>query len=93
MKPINVTNGNEKVEAMRRRFAAYKAKLDQAVVRDQKAKAKLLKREFSAVGEALCKYAAHSPEFHATLKSMLGAAVASIDEATKRFLSGRGWGL
>ncbi len=91
MKRINVTNENGKVEAMRRRFAAYKAKLDQAVVRDQKAKAKLLKREFADVGETLCRFAATSPEFQGALKQMVAAAITVADEPTRKFLSGRGW--
>lgn len=82
---------NAKVEAMRRRCAAYKAKLDQAVVCDQKAKAKLQAREFAEVGETLCKFAMRSPDFHAALKQMVAAAITVADEPTRKFLLGRGW--
>jgi hypothetical protein len=91
METKNGTNDNEKIEAMRRRFAAYKAKLDQAVVRDQKAKAKVLKHEFADVGATLCRFAAKSPEFHGALKQMLAAAITVADEPTRKFLTTRGW--
>lgn len=93
MNTSNGTNANDKIEALRKREAALKAAIAAEQVRRQKAQAKIAAREFSAVGEALCKYAAKSPEFHSTLKAMLSAAVGTIDEATKKFLSSRGWGL
>jgi len=93
MKTVNGTNGNEKIETLRKRETALKAAIAAEQVKQQKAKAKLQAREFSAVGEALCKYAAKSPEFQTTLNAMLGAAVATIDEPSKKFLSSRGWRL
>jgi hypothetical protein len=89
MKPINVTN--EKIAALRKKETALKSALAAALVDAQRARAKLQAREFSAVGEALCKYAAQSPDFKLMLKQVLASAV--TDEATRKFLSGRGWGL
>jgi hypothetical protein len=89
----NGTSRTEKLDALRKREAALKAAIAAEQVKQQKAKEKLQAREFFAVGEALCMYAAQAPEFHSTLKAMLGAAVAAIDEPTKRFLCSRGWGL
>ncbi|MGO9269573.1 MAG: hypothetical protein ACLQOO_04850 [Terriglobia bacterium] len=57
--------------------------------RQQKAKAKLEVREFATAGEALCKYAAQSAEFHLMISQVLQTAV--TDEPTRKFLSGRGW--
>jgi len=90
---LNGSNGNDKVEALRKRIGALEASLAAERVKQQKAKAKMLQREFSAVGQALCTYAADSAEFHATLNAMLGAAAANLDDATKKFLASRGWSL
>ena len=87
------TNGHERIVLLKARERELRAKIAAEQVRQQKSKEKLLKKEFSAVGEALCKYAAQSPEFHKTLEAMLGAAVATIDESTKTFLARQGWGL
>ena len=84
---------NEKIEAFLRRQAALKAGLEAALVQEQKARAKLAAREFSAVGEALVKFSAQSPQFRSTLNEMLAAASAGIDESSRRYLAGRGWRL
>jgi hypothetical protein len=85
----NGTNGNDKILALRKREAAIKAALVAEQVRQQKAKAKLAAREFALVGEALCKYAAQSPDFHLMLKQVLASAV--TDDVARKFLIGRGW--
>jgi len=86
------TNGNGKIEALRKREAALKAALAAELVKQQKAKAKLAAREFAEVGEALCKYAAQSPDFKTMLRQVLPVAVAAVcDDASRKFLAGRGW--
>jgi len=87
MKPINVTN--EKIAALRKKETALKSALAAALVEAQRAKAKLQAREFSTVGEALCKYSGQSPDFKLMLKQVLASAV--TNEATRKFLSSRGW--
>jgi len=86
---MDTKNGSEKIEALRKREAALKAAIAVEQVRQQKAQAKLQAREFSTVGEALCKYAGQSPDFRLMLKQVLASAV--TDEPTRKFLSGRGW--
>jgi hypothetical protein len=85
----NGIDGDAKLEALRKREAALKAKIAAQQVQNQKAKAKLDAREFATVGEALVKYAAQSPDFHLMLKQVLASAV--TDEAARKFLAGRGW--
>ena len=87
----DLTNGNGKIEALRKREAALKAAIAAEHVRQQKAKAKLQAREFAAVGEALCTYGSQSPEFHSALKQMVAAAITVANEAARKFLSSRGW--
>jgi hypothetical protein len=88
----NETNGNGKIEALRKKEAALKAAIAAEHVKQQKAKAKLAAREFAEVGEALCKYAAQSPEFKTMLQQVLPVAMAAVsDEASRKFLAGRGW--
>jgi hypothetical protein len=86
------TNGN-RIEALKKRESEIHKQILALNENKRRREARLAAREFSAVGEALCKYAAQSPEFHKTLKAMLGAAVATIDESTKTFLARQGWGL
>jgi hypothetical protein len=87
---MDETNGtNGKLEALRKREAALKVALAAELVKQQKAKAKLQAREFSVVGEALCKYAAQSPDFHLMLRQVLQTAV--TDDASRKFLALRGW--
>ena len=89
----NGTNGNGRIEFLKQKEREIRARLAAEQVKQQKAKEKLLKREFSAVGEVLCKCAAESREIHSALEAMLCSVVMTIDEATKRFLVSRGWGL
>lgn len=86
---MNETNGNGKIEALRKREAALKAAIAVEQIKQQKAKAKLQAREFATVGEALCKYAAQSADFRLMLKQVLQSAV--TDDAVRKFLAGRGW--
>ena len=87
---METKNGNEKIEALRRREAALKAAIATEQVKQQKANAKLQAREFATVGEALCKYAMQSSaDFKLMLKQVLASAV--TDEPTRKFLTGRGW--
>jgi len=88
---MNTNDGttNERILALRRRESALKEALAKELVKQQKAKAKIQAREFSAVGEALVKYAGQSPDFRLMLKQVLASAV--TDEPTRKFLSGRGW--
>jgi hypothetical protein len=86
---MNDNNAHTKIEALRKREAALKAAIAAEQARQQKTRLKLQAREFSAVGEALCKYAGQSPDFKLMLKQILASA--ALDEASRRFLSGRGW--
>ena len=81
-----------KLDALRKREAALKAAIAAEQVRQQKAKAKLQAREFSVVGEALCRYAAQSPEFKTMLSQVLPVALAATGNGkAEEFLKGRGW--
>ena len=86
---METKNGSEKIEALRRREQALKTAIAAEQVKQQKANAKLQAREFSTVGEALVKYSAQSADFKLMLKQVLTSAV--TDDATRKFLAGRGW--
>jgi hypothetical protein len=83
------TNGNDKIEALRKREAALKAAIASEQVKQQKEQARLQAREFSTIGEALCKYAGQSADFKLMLKQVLTSAI--TEEPTRKFLSSRGW--
>jgi hypothetical protein len=86
------TGGNNKLETLRQREAALKAAIAAEQVKQQKAKAKLEAREFSHVGEVLCKYAGQSPEFKTMLRQVMPSAIAAAgDDAARKFLTSRGW--
>jgi hypothetical protein len=89
MRPANETKDNGRLEKLRKREAALKAAIAVEQVRRQKAEAKLEAREFAVVGEALCRYAGESVEFHKMISQVLQTVV--TDEVLRRFLSGRGW--
>jgi len=81
----------DKIEILRNRIGALEESLAAEKARQQKAKAKLQAREFSLVGEALCKYAtqAQSADFRLMLSQVLPLAV--TDDKARRFLQERGW--
>jgi len=81
----------DKIEILRKRISALEASLTAEQAKQQRAKAKLLAREFSAMGELLCTHAAQSQEFHAALKRMVAAAITGASEPTRRFLTERRW--
>lgn len=87
----NGTNGNGRIEFLKQKEREIRARLAAEQVKQQKAKAKELKRDFADIGETLCRYAWETPAFHLTLKQMLTAASAVADEPTRKRLSGRGW--
>jgi hypothetical protein len=86
---METKNGNDKIEALRRREQALKTAIAAEQVKQQKANAKQQAREFSTVGEALVTYAAQSADFKLMLKQVLASAV--TDGPTRKFLAGRGW--
>jgi hypothetical protein len=93
VKPLrheNTSNGS-KLDALRKREAALREAITKEKIREEKAKAKVLAREFASVGETLCKHAAQSRDFHSTLRQMIAAAIAAADEPTRKFLASRGW--
>jgi len=57
------TNGSEKIEALRKREAALKAAIAAEQVRQQKQKAKELKRDFADIGETLAGMHGRLPPF------------------------------
>lgn len=85
----NNENGSAKLEALRRKEATLKAAIAVEQVKQQKVNGKLQAREYSTVGEALCKYAAQSPEFKTMLRQVLPVAV--TDDTARKFLTSRGW--
>jgi hypothetical protein len=91
MNTHNGTNGNRRIALLKQKEREIRAKLAAEQVKQQKAKAKELKRDFADIGETLCKYAWQTPAFELTLKQMLAAASAVTDEPTRKRLSGRGW--
>jgi hypothetical protein len=88
MNTNNGTNGNDKIEALRKREGALKAAIAAEQVRQQKAKAKLAAKECAEIGEAIVKYARQSAEFKTMLSQVLPVVVTG-DKA--RFLRERGW--
>jgi hypothetical protein len=89
MRPANETQNDKRLDRLRRRESDLKAAIAAEQVRRQKVKAKLEAREFAVVGEALCRYAAQSADFHKMISQVLQTVV--TDEAARRFLSARGW--
>lgn len=85
----NATKGSDRIAFLKQKEREIRTKLAAEHVRQQKLKAKLEAREFAEVGEALCKYARQSPDFHLMLKQVLASAV--TDDASRKFLAGRGW--
>jgi hypothetical protein len=87
----NGANGNGRIEFLKQKEREIRARLAAEQVKQQKAKAKLLKREFSDLGATLCAYASQSPEFRSALKQMVAAAITVAEEPTRKFLGSRGW--
>jgi hypothetical protein len=87
----NGTNGNERIEFLKQKEREIRARLAAEQGKQQKAKAKLLKREFADLGETLCTYASQSPPFRAALKEMVAVAITVAEEPTRKRLSDRGW--
>lgn len=82
------TNGY-RLETLRKREQALRAKIAAEKVRQQKRKAKDDARVFQIVGEALTRYAGQSPEFRLMLKQVLESA--ALRETERAFLAGKGW--
>jgi len=91
METNNGTNGNGRIEFLKQKEREIHARLAAEQVKQQKARAKLLKREFADLGETLCTYASQSPQFHAALKQMVAAAITVASEPARKRLSDRGW--
>jgi len=83
------TNGNERIEALRKREQAIKAAIAAEQVRRQRRKEKEDARLFSIIGEALIKNAAQSPDFQLMLKQVLQSA--ALRETDRAVLAGKGW--
>lgn len=82
-------NGNNRIDALRRREAALKAAIAAEKVRQQKRKEKDDARVFAVVGEALTRYAEQSPDFRLMLKQVLQSA--DLRDTDRAFLAGKGW--
>jgi hypothetical protein len=86
---VNANSVNAKLEALRRREATLKAAIAEEKVRQQKRNAKDDARLFSVVGEALVHHATKSPDFKLMLKQVLQSA--ELPDASRGFLTGKGW--
>jgi hypothetical protein len=85
---METKNGNEKIEALRKRETALKAAIAAEQVRQQKLKNKLAAKECAEIGEAIVRYARQSAEFKTMLFQVLPVVVT---EDKARFLKERGW--
>lgn len=85
----NKTDGNERIEALRKREQAIKAAIAAEQIRRQKRKEKDDARLFSIVGAALVQNAAQSPDFRLMLNQVLQSA--ALREADRLFLAAKGW--
>ena len=92
METKNGTNGNGKLEALRRREEGLKKQIEAERAKQQKAQVRDSKREFASVGEALVKYARENADFKLMLTQVLRTAI--TDDSTRNFLrAGRGWAI
>jgi hypothetical protein len=84
------TNGNSKIEALRRREAAIKAALAEEQVRQQKRRERENARLASIIGAALIENAAKNPDtLGLMVKQVLQAS--ELRESERAFLAGKGW--
>jgi hypothetical protein len=91
METTNGTNGPGRIEFLKQKEREIRARLAAEQAKQQKAKQKSLKREFSDLGETLCSYASQSPPFRAALREMVATAITVAQEPTRKRLSDRGW--
>lgn len=87
---MNERNGNEKLDALRKREAALKTAIAAEKVRNQKRNEKEHARLCSVIGAALVHNAALHPDFEGMLKSILQTA-ASISDSDRKLLRAKGW--
>ena len=87
---MNERNGNEKLDALRKRAAALKAAIAVEKVRNQKRKENDDARLCSVIGAALVHNAALHPDFEGMLKSILQTAT-SISDGDRKLLRAKGW--
>lgn len=86
----NGSNGNGKIEALRKREAAIKAALAAEQVKQQKRRERENARLASIIGAALIENAVKNPNsFGAMVKQVLQAS--SLREADRSFLNAKGW--
>ena len=85
----NVTNGNARIELLKKREAEIRAKIAAEQIKKRRRIEKENARLFALVGEALCQNAADNPEtFGLMLKQVLASTV--TDDRTREFLSSKG---
>jgi hypothetical protein len=84
------TNGNGKIEALRKREAAIKAALAVEQVKQQKRKEKEDARLASIIGAALIENCMKQPDSVGVMVRQLLQA-SSLRETDRAFLSGKGW--
>ena len=82
-------NGNERIEALRKREADIKAKIAVERVRQQRRLSKEFDRVKSIVGGALLANASQHPDFELLLKGILRDA--ALEESEKKLLRSKGW--
>ena len=91
MRMNDATTEDARIEQLRKRDSEIRARIVALNEQKRRREAKLLAREFSAMGELLCTHAAQSQEFHAALKRLVAAAITGASEPMRRFLAERRW--
>jgi hypothetical protein len=89
MEKSNGSNGNGRIEALKKREAEIRARIAEERVRQQRRAEKEYERLKTIVGGALLANAAEDPTFAAHLKERLQKAV--VAESEQSFLRSKGW--
>lgn len=82
-------NGNERIEALRKREADIRAKIAVERVKQQRKSLKEYERLKSIVGGALLANASQHPDFELLLKGILRDA--ALEDSEKKVLRSKGW--
>lgn len=85
----DVMNGNGRMEALREKEKAIRARITAENHEQQKRKARDRAKLAEIIGSALVDQASSSVDLHLMLKQILGGAV--TDASARRFLEQRGW--
>jgi hypothetical protein len=86
----SATNGNDRIEALRRRQAALREQVARELVRQQKKNERDEARLHSIIGGVLLRNAARHPDFELMLKSLLKSTT-SFSDSEAKLLRAKGW--